>query len=67
MEVFATRIFYKKQSRFQSKAKISGDKLIVTVDEYDHKTNYSPEDYAIMYLVYSASHQFCTTKLFLTK
>lgn len=52
---------------FQSKAKIIGDKLIVTVDEYYHKTNYSPTDYGIMYRVYSSSHRFFTTKLFLTR
>ncbi len=52
---------------FQSKAKVEGDKLIVTVDEYYHKTNYPLADYEIMYQVYDASHRFCKTKLFLTK
>lgn len=52
---------------FKSEAKIKGNKLTITVDEYYNKTSYLPEDYELMKQVYSASHKFYTTKLFLAK
>ena len=52
---------------FKSDARIVGNKLMITVDEYYNKTSYLPEDYELMKQVYSASHKFYTTKLFLAK